>query len=77
MSKHPRIVAIVSDPEIRSGEPCFSGTRVPVSIILHWLSEGWSIESVLIDYPQLTRDDILAGLKFASEQLHRTAVAAE
>lgn len=77
MSRRPRIAAIISDPEIRSGEPCFSGTRVPVSIILHWLSEGWSIEAVLRDYPQLTRDDVLAGLKFASEQMHHRSVAAE
>jgi uncharacterized protein (DUF433 family) len=48
-----------------------------VSIILHWLSEGWSIEAVLRDYPQLTRDDVLAGLKFASEQMHHRSVAAE
>ena len=77
MARHPRVPEIVCDPAIRSGEPCFSGTRVPVRIILHWLAEGWSTEDILRQYPDLTAGDIVAGLRFAADRVGAVAVAAE
>jgi len=30
------------------------------------LANGWSFEDILENYPQLTREDILAAIKYAS-----------
>jgi len=58
---------ILIDPTICHGKPVIKGTRVLVSNILGALSAGESIEHILQDYPNITRDDILASLKFGSE----------
>lgn len=44
-----------------------TGTRVLVSTLLGALAGGDSIETVLEDYPNITRNDIEAALEFASE----------
>lgn len=54
------------DPNICHGKPVIRGTRVLVSTILGALSGGDSVETVLGDYPNITRDDIEAALEFAS-----------
>lgn len=43
------------------------GTRVLVSTILGALGAGDSIETLLEDYPNITRADIEAALEFASQ----------
>lgn len=77
MAEHPREPKIVSDPEIRGGEPCFSGTRIPVAMILHWMSEGWDEVRIIAEYPCLTGEDISAGLRFAADRLTSPHLAAE
>ena len=54
-------------PEVCHGKPVIEGTRVPVSTIRGALAGGDSMETVLEDYPGITRDDIAAALRFASE----------
>jgi uncharacterized protein (DUF433 family) len=49
-----------------SGLPCIRDTRVTVSAVLGQLAAGRSIEEILVDYPYLERDDILAALEFAA-----------
>ncbi len=54
--------------------PVIRGTRIPVELILRKLSEGAS-ESDLIDaYPQLTRVDIQAAMRFAADTIAREEV---
>lgn len=55
------------DLAIHHGDPCIKGTRVPVSVIVGSIADGDSIDQVLKSWPQLTRDDIQAALKFAAE----------
>ncbi len=57
---------IVSDPEICGGEPCVAGTRIPVWVILSHLASGEDIETILRNFPRLSREDILACLEYAS-----------
>ena len=57
---------IVSDPEICGGEPCVAGTRIPVWVILSHLASGEDIETILPNFPNLSREDILACLEYAS-----------
>ncbi len=54
------------DPNICHGKPVVRGTRVMVSSILGALGAGDSIEDVLSDYPNITREDVEAALEFAS-----------
>ena len=54
------------DPNICHGKPVIRGTRVLVSTILGALSGGDSVEIVLEDYPNITRQDVAAALEFAS-----------
>lgn len=55
------------DPAICHGKPVIRGTRVLVSTILGALGGGDSIDSVLEDYPTITRQDVEAALEFASQ----------
>lgn len=45
------------------------GTDLSVSYVLRRMSEGVTIEELLIEYSELKIEDVLASLKFASEVL--------
>ena len=60
---NPRITI---DPEICGGEPCIKGTRIPVHIILSHLAAGEDYETILKNFPRLTREDIIACLEYAT-----------
>ncbi|MEK6645423.1 MAG: DUF433 domain-containing protein [Candidatus Firestonebacteria bacterium] len=69
---------ISSDPKVCGGYACIKGTRISVYIILDFLGAGNSIEDILKEYPQLTREDILSAIQYASllakEELEPVAV---
>lgn len=50
---------------IRFGQPCITGTRIAVSDVLAWLAEGMSVEEILEDYPELSKEQILAAVAYA------------
>ena len=57
---------IVIDPGICHGKPTIRGTRMPVSLVVGSLAGGMSFEEIESEY-SLTREDIQAALRFASE----------
>jgi uncharacterized protein (DUF433 family) len=57
---------IVIDPALCNGRPVLAGTRITVQTVLEFLGAGDSIEDVLEEYPTLTRDDVLACLRYSS-----------
>ena len=61
---------IIIDPAIHHGEPCIKGTRVPVSVIVGSIAEGDTSEQILEAWPQLTREDVKAALKFAAQAVN-------
>lgn len=61
---------ITIEPGKRSGKPCIRGMRITVGDILGWLSSGMSVEEILEDFPELTRDDIAAALAYGTAQKH-------
>jgi uncharacterized protein (DUF433 family) len=65
---------ITVDPEILAGKPVVKGTRIAVEHIVELLANGWTIEEVLENYPQLRREDVLAALKYAAEVLKEERV---
>lgn len=58
-----------SNPEIMSGVPVFTGTRVPVQALLDSLEEGDTIDSFLAGYPSVTREQVVAFLEEAAQAL--------
>ena len=50
----------------RSGKPCIRGMRITVSDVLSYLASGMSVEEILADFSELTREDIQACLAFAA-----------
>ena len=55
------------DPNICFGKPCIRGTRIWVSLVLDLLANGATIEEVLTEYPQLTKEDIHAAIAYGAE----------
>ena len=47
------------------GKPVIKGTRIKVEFILEKLEGGASVSDLLLDYPHLTREDILECLRYA------------
>jgi uncharacterized protein (DUF433 family) len=62
---------VAADPEIHHGEPSIVGTRIPIRMIVGSLADGMTVEQVVVEYPQLTPEDILAALAYAAEVLHQ------
>ena len=62
---------IMVDPEVRSGTPHVKGTRIAVYDVLEYLAGGMSEDEILVDFPDLTRDDIRAVLAFAAARERR------
>jgi uncharacterized protein (DUF433 family) len=58
---------ITVDPRICFGKPCIVEHRIWVSLVLDLLAAGLSIEEVLEEYPQLTREDVLACVAYGAE----------
>jgi uncharacterized protein (DUF433 family) len=57
------------DSKVLGGKPVIKGTRISVEFILDLLSNGWSTEKILKNYPQLKKEDVTAALKYATEIL--------
>jgi len=54
------------NPNICHGKPVIKGTRVLVSNILSSLACGETEQEILEDYPNITREDIMAALEFGA-----------
>ena len=66
---------ITIEPGKRSGKPCIRGLRITVQDILEYLAGGMTEEEILVDFPELTREDIHACLSFAANRERQLAVA--
>jgi len=57
---------ISHDIGIMGGKACIAGTRITVGVILMQISEGTSIEELLVEYPDLTEEDVMEALRYAA-----------
>jgi len=55
------------DPTVCHGKPAIKGTRVLVANVLGALGAGDSVEEILEDYPNITRQDILGAIDFGAQ----------
>ena len=60
---------ITIDPRVLTGKPVVRETRIAVEFVIELLSEGWSEQQILDNYPGLLHEDLLACLRYASEVL--------
>lgn len=65
---------IVSDPSTMMGKPVVRGTRITVESIVEKLGAGESIEAILQAHPRLTREGVLAAIRFAASALKADVV---
>jgi uncharacterized protein (DUF433 family) len=58
-----------SDPGILSGTPVFVGTRVAVQSLFDYLEGGDTIDEFLRQFPSVKREQAIAALELARENL--------
>jgi len=51
---------ITIHPDICNGRPVVRGTRITAQTVIGFLAAGDSVEDVLAEYPDLTREDVRA-----------------
>jgi uncharacterized protein (DUF433 family) len=66
---------LVSDPKVCHGKLIFTGTRVPVETVLHFLGKGKSVEAILQDWPELTPEAVAEAIDLAAAALTRQHVS--
>lgn len=62
---------ITYNPKIFGGKPIIKGTRISVEFVLELLASGMTLEKIIQEYPQLTKNDILAVLDYAAKTVKR------
>ena len=65
---------ITLDPKIMAGKPLIRGTRLTVQYILNLLAHGATIEEVLQEYDDLSKEDIFACLLYVSQMIDSTTI---
>ncbi len=58
---------IESASDVLRGKPRIKGTRIPVSLVLGYLAEGYSPEQIIAEFPDLNKEQIAACLDYARE----------
>ncbi len=67
MERNELLKRISIDPNVCFGKPCIRGHRIWVSLILDLLASGMTVEQVLEQYPQLSREHVLACVAYGAE----------
>ena len=62
---------VTIEPNKRGGKPCIRGLRITVYDVLEYLASGMSEDEILVDFPDMTVEDIRACLAFAADRERR------
>lgn len=65
---------ITANPAVCSGKPCIRGTRIMVKNILGMIAGGYTIEQILNAYPELSREDVVEALEYATNVIDEEKV---
>jgi uncharacterized protein (DUF433 family) len=65
MNQQQLLERITANPMIFGGKPIIRGMRISVESILSLLAQGESTATILVDFPNLTVEDIQACLAYA------------
>ncbi|MEO8085780.1 MAG: DUF433 domain-containing protein [Bacteroidota bacterium] len=58
---------ITVDPEVMSGMPVFTGTRVPIKNLFDYLETGDTVKTFLDDFPSVTKEQAIGILELAEK----------
>jgi uncharacterized protein (DUF433 family) len=58
---------IAQDPAVMVGKPVIRGTRIPVELVLDWLSGNLDLDEFFAAYPHIAVEDVQAALAFARD----------
>ncbi len=61
LPRHPRVAV---DPQVQGGYPVVAGTRVPVDAVVGLWEEGFDVDEILNEYPDLTAEDVEDALAY-------------
>ena len=64
---------VTSNPQIMHGTPCFAGTRVPVKSLFDHLEGGYNVEYFLMQFPTVSRQQVIAVLEEARQRTEAEA----
>jgi uncharacterized protein (DUF433 family) len=67
MERNELLKRIAVNPNVCFGKPCIRGHRIWLFLILDLLASGMTVEQILNEYPQLSREDILACVAYGAE----------
>lgn len=67
---------IVIDSKICSGKPAIKGTRIMVKNILGMVAGGYSMDQILVAYPELNGQMVQAALEYAAAVIDEEQVIA-
>ena len=67
MDRDELLARISVDPNVCFGKPCIKGHRIWVSLVLDLLAAGMTYDQVLVEYPGLTKEDLLACVAYGAE----------
>ncbi|MEO8712343.1 MAG: DUF433 domain-containing protein [Parafilimonas sp.] len=68
--------AITISPNIQSGEPVFSNTRVPVKNLFDYLKAGHSLKEFLEDFPSVTKQQAVEVIEQSENLLQMQTIHA-
>ena len=71
-----QIERITHNPTVMGGKPCIRNMRITVEDVLRWLASGMTVENIVIDFPELTLEDIYTALEFSANRQQRIVVSA-
>jgi uncharacterized protein (DUF433 family) len=54
-------------PDVMLGKPLIKGTRITVELIMRKFAGGYTLDQLLVAYPQLNRDQISAAFEYAAD----------
>lgn len=65
---------ITLDAKVLVGKPVIRGTRLSVEFVVGLVANGWTEAQILENYPGLSREDVLACLRYAHRLLEQERV---
>ena len=57
---------ITFDPGLMGGRACIRGMRITVALVVNLVANGMSTEEIILEYPELEREDVRQSLQYAS-----------
>ena len=75
-SHNTQIQSVTIDPEIMSGAPVFTGTRVPIQTLFDYLMDDCSLSEFLDNFPTVSQEAAMKVLAYAAQRAANGKVAA-